>query len=150
MCAIAALAVAALLGLASARGAQAQFAVLPSPLSAAQLRASEAETPLAYRSDGARHLYESYPMRIHRGKLPPLMYAVAIIETEIDEGGQVLEVSVTREPAGAKEVSAWIVQMIRKASPFPPAPRLGRVIYTDIWLVDKEGAFQLDTLTEGQ
>jgi len=28
--------------------------------------------------------------------------------------------------------------------------RLGRVTYTDTWLWDKSGRFQLDTLTEGQ
>ena len=32
-----------------------------------------------------------------------------------------------------------------------PAPaRLGGIRYLDIWLVDKSGRFQLDTLTEGQ
>ena len=34
---------------------------------------------------------------------------------------------------------------------FDPAPaKLGSVRYTEIWLVDKSGRFQLDTLTEGQ
>jgi hypothetical protein len=28
--------------------------------------------------------------------------------------------------------------------------RLGKVTYTDTWLWDKSGHFQLDTLTEGQ
>jgi hypothetical protein len=27
---------------------------------------------------------------------------------------------------------------------------MGRVVYTDTWLWDKSGHFQLDTLTEGQ
>jgi hypothetical protein len=40
--------------------------------------------------------------------------------------------------------------MIKKASPFPAPARMGSVRYTDIWLVDKSGRFQLDTLTEGQ
>ena len=40
--------------------------------------------------------------------------------------------------------------MIKKASPFPPPARMGEVKYTEIWLVDKSGRFQLDTLTEGQ
>ena len=57
---------------------------------------------------------------------------------------------VVREPAAAKEVSPWIEQMIRAASPFPVARKIGRVRYTEIWLVNKNGNFQLDTLTEGQ
>jgi len=39
---------------------------------------------------------------------------------------------------------------VLQASPFPPATRLGAVTWTDTWLWDKSGRFQLDTLTEGQ
>ena len=129
--------------------AHAQFAMVPAPVNG-PLRDSVAETPLEYRSDGARHLYARYPSRIHKGKLPPLMYAIAIIDTEIGENGEVLSVHVVREPAAAKEVSPWIEQMIRAAGPFPPPRKMGHVRYTEIWLVNKNGNFQLDTLTEGQ
>ena len=139
-----------LLGLACLPAAQAQFAMVPAPSMAAPTRESVAETPLEYRIDGARHLYSRYPTRIHKGKLPPLMYAIAIIETDIDETGQVVNVHVVREPAAAKEVAPWIVQMIRAAAPFPVARKMGKVRYTEIWLVNKDGNFQLDTLTEGQ
>jgi hypothetical protein len=40
--------------------------------------------------------------------------------------------------------------MVRAAAPFPVPVHMGGVIYTDIWLWDKSGRFQLDTLTEGQ
>ena len=136
----------ALIACASAR---AQFSMVPSPVPAAD-KVSEAETPHGYRADGARHLYNRYPTRIHRGKLPPLMYAIAITETEIDENGEVVSAVVTREPAAAKEVTPWVVAMIRQASPFPKPGRLGRVKYTEVWLVDRTGMFQLDTLSEGQ
>jgi len=129
--------------------ARAQFSLAPSPVPSAD-KVSEADTPHGYRADGARHLYSRYPSSIHRGKLPPLMYAIAITETEIDENGEVLSAVVTREPAAAKEVTPWVVAMIRQASPFPRPSRLGRVKYTDVWLVDRTGLFQLDTLTEGQ
>ncbi len=36
------------------------------------------------------------------------------------------------------------------AAPYPTPSRLGKVTYTDTWLWDKSGNFQLDTLTEGQ
>jgi protein TonB len=73
---------------------------------------------------------------------------VAIVETEIDENGNVIDAVVTREPAAAKEVGPWIVSMIRAASPFPKPGQ--RTRYRDIWLVDRSYTFQLDTLTEGQ
>lgn len=133
-----------------AAGAQAQFATPPQPLPAPELPASEADSPKAYRQDAARHLYLTYPMQVLRGKLPPLLYAVAVVETTLDPTGQVLKVEITREPAAAKEVMPWIVQMIQRAGPYPAPARMGETVYTDIWLVDKSGRFQLDTLTEGQ
>ncbi len=129
--------------------AQAQnFAKTP-PVAGAFKRPSQAETPLEYRGDGARHIYAAYGKQIHKGKMPPLLYGIAIIETEIDSQGVVQNVRVVRQPAAA-EVAPWAVNMIKAASPFPAPAKMGTVRYTDIWLVDKSGRFQLDTLTEGQ
>lgn len=128
--------------------AESKFAHAPN-VAGAFKRPSQAETPLEYRSDGARHIYAAYAKHVHKGKMPPLLYGVAIIETEIDGQGNVQQVRVVRQPAAA-EVAPWAVDMIKKASPFPAPARMGSVRYTDIWLVDKSGRFQLDTLTEGQ
>jgi len=127
---------------------QAQFATAPPALPPA-LQASQAENEKDYRKDAARHLYASYPMRIYRGRMPPLLYGVAIVETDLDGDGNIVAVRLKRAPA-AGEVGPWILQMIRKAGPFPPPARLGAATYTEIWLVHKGGNFQLDTLTEGQ
>jgi periplasmic protein TonB len=128
--------------------AQSKFSKAPA-VAGAFKRPSQAETPLEYRSDGARHIYAAYAKQIHKGKMPPLLYGIAIIETEIDAQGHVQNVRVVRQPAAA-EVSPWAVEMIKQASPFPAPAKMGSVRYTDIWLVDKSGRFQLDTLTEGQ
>lgn len=137
-------------GLAVAGGAQAQFSMVPAPVAQAQVRESGAEIEKEYRIDAAKHLYASFPMRIFKGKMPALLYSVMIVETEIDATGQVVNVNVVRKPAAA-EVAPWVVQLIKKVSPFPAPTKLaGGVRYTDIWLVDKSGLFQLDTLTEGQ
>ena len=131
-----------------ATAARAQFAMVPAPLPSAGF-VSVAESDLAYRQDAAKHLYASYPMRIFKGRLPPLLYGVMIVETDVDAQGEVLDVRVRRPPA-APEVGPWVVAMIRKAGPFPPPAKLGKATYTEIWLVHKSGNFQLDTLTEGQ
>ena len=128
--------------------AAAQFAMVPAPLFGTP-QASEAETDIAYRAEAAKHLYAAYPMRIFKGRMPPLLYGVAIVDTEIDAAGNVIDVRLRRPPA-APEVGPWVVAMIRKAGPFPPPAKLGKAVYTDIWLVHKGGNFQLDTLTEGQ
>jgi len=117
-------------------------------IAASGIAAADSGGASNYREIGANHLYRAYPQRIKTGKLPPLLYAVAIVETEIDENGNVIDAVVTREPAAAKEVGPWIVSMIRAASPFPKPGQPTR--YRDIWLVDRSYTFQLDTLTEGQ
>jgi len=112
--------------------------------------AAAANVAQSYRALGARHLYNAYGERIYKGQLPPLLYAIAIIETEVDENGRVVSAVVTREPAFAKEVGPWAVGLIHSASPFPkPAPG-GRTRFVEVWLVDQSYTFQLHTLTEGQ
>lgn len=145
---LAALALCAALVAPAALAQSKNFASTP-PVAGAFKRPSQAESPLEYRSDGARHLYAAYGKHIHKGKMPPLLYGIAIIETEIDAQGVVQNVRVVRQPAAA-EVGPWAVNMIKAASPFPAPAKMGTVRYTDIWLVDKSGRFQLDTLTEGQ
>jgi len=135
----------------AAPAALAQFRAAPLPVRGDLPAASQAGDEQAYRRDAARHVYERYPGLIHKGKLPPMMYAVMITDTEIDATGQVQSVRVVRPPAAATEVTPWVVALIRSASPFPQPAAIGRpAVYREIWLVDKSGRFQVDTLTEGQ
>jgi hypothetical protein len=131
--------------------AMAQFAMVPAPLTQGAPKPSQATADKAYRVDAARHLYAAFPMRVYRGKMPPMLYSVMAVETEIDASGQIVNVNVVRKPA-ADEVAPWVVAMIKRAGPFPApaAVGTGTVRYFEIWLVDKSGLFQLDTLTEGQ
>jgi hypothetical protein len=141
-----ALAIALLL---AAGTAQAQFSMVPAPLTDATPVVSQAETSQDYKKDFAQHIYRAYPMRIYKGKLPPLLYGVMMTETQIDAQGAVVDVSVRRPPA-AKEVGPWVVQLIKRAGPYPAPSKMGGTTVTEIWLVDKSGQFQVDTLTEGQ
>ena len=113
-------------------------------------RSSSAASPRAYREDGATHLYGLNVDRIYKGKMPPLLYAVGVLNVEIDRVGRVTRLDWMRAPRHAPEVVAEIERTIRQASPFPAPVRLGKVVYTDTWLWHKSGKFQLDTLTEGQ
>lgn len=113
-------------------------------------RSSAAATPRAYRESGASHLYGMNADRIYKGRMPPLLYAIGVLNVEIDKVGIVTRLDWMRAPRHAPEVIAEIENMIKKASPFPAPTRLGKVVYTDTWLWHKSGKFQLDTLTEGQ
>lgn len=113
-------------------------------------RSSGATTPRAYREDGATHLYGLNSDRIYKGRMPPLLYAVGVLNVEIDRVGRVTRLDWMRAPRHAPEVMAEIERTIQQASPFPAPARMGKVVYTDTWLWHKSGKFQLDTLTEGQ
>ena len=112
--------------------------------------ASNAATARDYRRDAARHIYEANRSRIYSGQLPPLLYAVGTLQVHLDAGGKVMSLHWMRAPKHAPEVIAEIERFVLKAAPFPAATRLGAVTWTDTWLWDKSGRFQLDTLTEGQ
>ncbi len=111
---------------------------------------SQAATPRAYRKDAAGHLYGLHGNRIYKGRMPPLLYAVGVLQVDVDKHGRVQQVSWMRAPKHAPEVMAEIEKMVRAAAPYPAPARMGRVTYTDTWLWHKSGRFQLDTLTEGQ
>ena len=111
---------------------------------------SSASNARAYRQDAARHLYALNTLRIYKGKLPPLLYAVGTLEVNLDRKGQVRSLNWMRAPRHAPEVIREIERTVRAAAPFPVASKLGYVTYTDTWLWHASGKFQLDTLTEGQ
>ena len=117
---------------------------------AANAHTSNATTPRAYRADAASHLYAANKQRIYKGKMPPLLYAIGVLQVEVDARGNVRSLSWMRAPTHAPEVVAEIERTVRAAAPFPAPARMGKVVYTDTWLWHKSGRFQLDTLTEGQ
>lgn len=111
---------------------------------------SQAGTPLAYRRDAATHLYAHNAARIYKGMLKPHLYAIGVLDVDIDRKGEVSGIHWRRAPKHAPEVMSEIVRTVRAAAPYPIPSRMGRVTYSDVWLWDKSGQFQLHTLTEGQ
>lgn len=111
---------------------------------------SSATNARDYRRDAATHLYGQNTHRIFKGKMPPLLYAIGVLQVEVDGRGGVSNLSWMRAPSHAPEVVAEIERTVRLAAPFPAPARMGRVTYTDTWLWHRSGRFQLDTLTEGQ
>jgi protein TonB len=113
-------------------------------------RASSAATARDYRRDAARHIYNNNKSRIYEGQLPPVLYAVGTLQVNLDANGKVVSMHWLRAPGHAPEVIAEIERTVLSASPFPAATKIGKVTWTDTWLWDEGGHFQLDTLTEGQ
>jgi TonB family protein len=128
-----------------------EVAYFTEPVHQGAQKVSMAGDTRAYRLDAARHIYASYASRIYKGRLPPLIHAVVVVETTVDSSGQPREVRVVRGPSHAPDVTEAVVAMIKRAAPLPvPSRFAGPVRFTEIWLVHKDGRFQLDALTEGQ
>lgn len=113
-------------------------------------RASVARSEREYRKDAASHLYALNGHRIYKGRMPPMLQAVGVLDVDLDRQGQIKRLHWRRAPRHVPEVMAEIERTVRAAAPFPVAQRLGALTYTDVWLWHKSGRFQLDTLTEGQ
>ena len=101
-----------------------------------------------YRQEAARHLYALNTQRIYQGKLPPLLYAVGVLQLDINRQGRIDSLHWLRKPTHAPEVVREIERSVRAAQPFPIPTGTAR--YTETWLWDQSGKFQLDTLSEGQ
>ena len=112
--------------------------------------ASLAHDPKSYRQDAAKHLYRVYAKRIYKGKLPPLLKAIGVVDVLIGPQGQVLDIHWVRPPRQGPGLIAEIENMIRRAAPFPVPVNLRKLTYTETWLWHASGQFQLDTLSEGQ
>ncbi len=115
-----------------------------------QLPTSNARTAKEYRVDAAKHLYKLNGARIFKGRMPPMLYAVGVLDVEVDKQGQVTRTYWVRAPGHAPEVMREIEKTVRQAAPYPVPAHMGKVVYSDVWLWHKSGHFQLDTLTEGQ
>ena len=124
--------------------------VATAPKQSMMIKTSSATNPRAYRVDAAQHLYALNSNRIWKGRMPPLLYAVGVLQVEVDGHGNVHNLNWMRAPRHAPEVIAEIEKTVRAAAPYPVPAKMGKVVYTDTWLWHKSGRFQLDTLTEGQ
>jgi len=125
--------------------------VTPLPMPPAEPRmVSDARTAKDYRTDAASHLYRQYQARIYKGKMPPMLKAVGVLEVSVNSQGQVDEIVWLRAPSHVPEVMREIESAVRDAQPYPAPRHLKKVKYVDTWLWHASGQFQLDTLTEGQ
>ena len=111
---------------------------------------SQARSGKEYRKDAADHLYKLQSQRIYKGRLPPMLEAVGVLDVEIDQTGWVKTLKWQRAPQHVPRVMAEIEHMVKTAAPYPIPKNMRQVTYTDVWLWHKSGQFQLDTLTEGQ
>ena len=125
-------------------------AVIPADTPASGSVKSTARNARDYRKDAASHLYARHSQYIYKGRLPPMLEAVGVLNVDIDRHGSVKSVQWMRAPRHVPQVMQQIERMVKAAAPYPVPQHMSQVTYTDVWLWHKSGKFQLDTLTEGQ
>jgi protein TonB len=141
----------------TAHTAPPQVVTVPEPVQPA-MRAPEppmgipsmAVNALDYRVDAAYHLYGKNNARIFKGVMPHFLYAIGVLEVQVDPRGNLIGLNWMRAPEHAPEVIAEIERTVRQAAPFPAPVQLGSTSYIETWLWDASGSFQLHTLSEGQ
>ena len=116
---------------AAAPAEQVPMATIPGPTGPAPaakapttVTKSNAANPRAYRQDAAHHVYDLNQDRIYKGRLPPMLYAIGVLQVEVDGRGNVRNLSWMRAPKHAPEVVAEIERTVRAASPFHERQRL--------------------------
>jgi protein TonB len=67
-------------------------------------RAPDAPASRAYRQAVAAHLYSRNSERIFKGVLPPNLYAIGVLQMDIDRRGRVGRLHWLRAPSHAPEV----------------------------------------------
>jgi uncharacterized protein YuzE len=123
---------------------------VPEKIAAPSVTTSLARSSKEYRKDAASHLYGMHADRIYKGRMPPMLEAVGVLNVDIDQKGSVKAVNWMRAPKHVPHVMAEIERMVKTSAPYPVPKNMRQVTYTDVWLWHQSGKFQLDTLTEGQ
>jgi len=120
------------------------------PAHAAAQKVSTAADPRGYRIDAARHFYDEYAPP-HLQRTPAAADPCSRRRRDhVDQNGHASDIKLVRGPSHAPDVSAAVIEAIRRANLPKPTRLAGNVKFTEIWLVTKDGRFQLDALTEGR
>lgn len=122
--------------------------VEPSHPSGARLAARD---PLLdqWKRSAAERIHDVNAKHLFAGRPHHLLQAVIVVEVTVDPRGNVTRSKVLRSP-GIGALDRLALASLKTASPLPhPPSRLvgkGALVYSETWLFDNDGRFQLRTL----
>lgn len=102
-----------------------------------------------FRRQAARRMVAANPQFTYMGKPPPMMFAIAILEIEVNADGSVRQISVTRPPANPVAASTIDVakEAIRRGAPYGDMARLPRPWkWSEVFLFNDKSQFKPRTL----
>jgi periplasmic protein TonB len=102
-----------------------------------------------WKRTAAERIHQANATRLFAGRPHHLLQAVIVVEVAVDKAGAVTRSKILRSP-GIAALDKLALASLRAASPLPtpPARLLGRgtLVYSETWLFDNEGRFQLRSL----
>lgn len=107
----------------------------------------------AYKNEVALRIHAASP-DISTGRPQDLLRAVIVLNVIMDRNGQPTRITIQRTPGDA-EAEQRAIRSVQRAAPFPrPSNAILRgrsgVEFSETWLFNDDGRFQLRTLAQGQ
>ena len=136
----------------------------PTPAAATALPKDLGSTPLAeprkplpapvagrswdqVRRQAAERLVAANPDITYMGRVPDQLFAIPVLEVELNGDGSIRRIEVLREPREHKETLKVAVDAVRRAAPFGEVSRLPKPWkFVETFLFDDAGRFKPRTL----
>lgn len=110
---------------------------------------STENTVEGYKRDLAQRITEVNSIKVYTVRPQALLRSVVVVRYSVDGGGRLLRSEIMRSNRD-RETEATALASLRNAAPFPkPASHLlrqGKVEFSETWLFNNDGRFQLRTL----
>lgn len=103
----------------------------------------------AYRFRAARLITEANPGATYDTRVPDPVYAIPVVEVELNADGSVRNVSIMRTPTTDPALAPAAVAAVRRVANFGPVGNLPQPWrFSEVFLYNEDKRFQLRTLAE--
>lgn len=103
----------------------------------------------SWKRSAAERIHATNKAQLFQGRPHHLLRAVIVVEVTVDGDGKIVRSRVLRSPE-IKALNDMALGSLQKAAPLPPPPksllRRGNLVYSETWLVQNDGKFQVRTL----
>jgi protein TonB len=103
----------------------------------------------SWKRSAAQRIHQANQKKLFEGRPHHLLQAVIVVEATVDRGGNVVRSRVTRSPK-IKKLDDMALASLKAASPLPAPPQSllvrGNLVFSETWLVQNDGTFQVRTL----
>jgi hypothetical protein len=98
-----------------------------------------------FKKQAGRRMFAATPDYALKGKLPPMLFGIVILEIEADADGNLRRVAVTRAPANAAaaDTAEIAMEVVRRGAPYGDMSRLPKPWkWSEVFLFDEKRRFR--------